>query len=335
MGDGNGWWDGSENLKKSPKSHRLGCHETKCRQVPECLKRGELRETDASHLQRENTGKLRLFNFAESAMGHTRLGPIPKTRKWNELVEQIAGPSLTGSVPTAVANISAIAAQTLDATQKGLDKAASDPGVRYAFYLLTQVALASRLPNWERALGKHGIRVSNASTVFDFTAEVQDAIDRYISKSTPGATDLSEIAQQAAGESITSLAEPRTASLFSGNTADVQKAIRSLSTQKGFGELGQRFFGRFVARFLNFYLSRVTAGSIGSPRLHDLGAIAEFNDGLRSHCDQSARIVRDFCGEWYSKTEHQKGIDLKNTSRFLTVALRKLRSELKQQRADL
>jgi hypothetical protein len=268
-------------------------------------------------------------------MGHTRLGPIPKTRKWNELVQQVAGPSLTGDVPSAAANIKAIAAQTLDAAQKGLDKAADDPGVRYTFYLLTQLALASRIPDWEGALGKHGIRVSNARTVFDFTAEVQEAIDRYIGRSPSGSTDLSEIAQQSAGESITSLAGPRTGSLFGGNSADVQKAIRSLSTQRGFGELGQRFFGRFVARFLNFYLSRVTAGSIGSPRLQDLGAIAEFNNALRSHCDQSARIVRDFCGEWYSKTEHQKGIDLENTSRFLAVALKKLRSELEQQRADL
>jgi hypothetical protein len=24
-------------------------------------------------------------------MGHTRLGAIPKTRKWNELIEQVAG----------------------------------------------------------------------------------------------------------------------------------------------------------------------------------------------------------------------------------------------------
>ena len=127
----------------------------------------------------------------------------------------------------------------------------------------------------------------------------------------------------------------RTASLFGGSSADVQNAIRSLSTKKGFGELGQRFFGRFVARFLNFYLSRVTAAALGSPRLQDLGEVAEFNDALRSHCDQSARIVRDFCGEWYSKTEYQKGIDLENTSRFLAVALKKLRSELEQQKADI
>jgi hypothetical protein len=53
------------------------------------------------------------------------------------------------------------------------------------------------------------------------------------------------------------------------------------------------------------------------------------------HCDQSARIVRDFCGEWYSKTEYQKGIDLNNTSRFLAVAFNKLRTELKQQKAEM
>jgi hypothetical protein len=123
--------------------------------------------------------------------------------------------------------------------------------------------------------------------------------------------------------------------LFGGSSDDVRNAIRSLSTKKGFGDLGQRFFGRFVARFLNFYLSRVTAASLGSPRLRDLGDVAQFNDALRLHCDQSARIVRDFCGEWFSKTVYREGIDLKNTSRFLAVAFKKLRGELDRQGSEL
>src|ERR1700688_4983069 len=99
-------------------------------------------------------------------MGHTRLGEIPKTRKWNELVRQVAGLGLTGEVATAAVKMSAIAAQTLDAAQKGLDRATDDPGVRYTFYLLTQVALASRTSDWEGALREHGISLSNDSTVF-------------------------------------------------------------------------------------------------------------------------------------------------------------------------
>jgi hypothetical protein len=267
-------------------------------------------------------------------MGHTRLGAIPKTRKWNEVVAQVAGVGLPrGDVPAAV-DMAAIAAKTLDAAQNGLDRAVNDPGVRYTFYLLTQLALAARAPDWEAALGRHGIRLATDSTVFDFTVEVQDAIDRHLRQYPSRATDLSEMAQQSAGEAITSLAGRRTESLFGGSGADVKDAMRSLSTQKGFGELGQRFFGRFIARFLNFYLSRVTAAQLGKPRLQDLGDVAQFNDALRTHCDQSARIVRDFCGAWYSKTEYEQGINLENASAFLAHAMRKLRSELEQQKAE-
>jgi hypothetical protein len=144
-------------------------------------------------------------------MGHTRLGAIPKSRKWNEVVGQITGAGLTGGVAPGPVNMGAIAAQTLDAAQGALDRATDDPGVRYTFYLLTQVALAARNPDWEDALGRHGIHLSDESTVFDFTAEVQDAIDRHIRQNPLGASDLSEIAQQSAGEAITSLVGTRTA----------------------------------------------------------------------------------------------------------------------------
>jgi hypothetical protein len=267
-------------------------------------------------------------------MGHTRLGAIPKTRKWNEIVAEVAGEGLTSGGVPAAADVAAIAAKTLDAAQKGLDRAVDDPGVRYTFYLLTQLALAARSADWEAALGKHGIRLTKDSTVFDFTAEVHDAIDRHLRQHPSRATDFSEIAQQSAGEAITSLVGSRSESLFGGSSAGVQDAMRSLSTKKGFGELGQRFFGRFVARFLNFYLSRVTAAKLGSPRLRDLGDVAQFNDALRAHCEQSARIVRDFSGAWFSKTEYEQGINPKNASGFLAVAMQKLRSELEQQKAE-
>ena len=60
-------------------------------------------------------------------MGHTRLGQVPKTRKWNELVEQIAGAGPTGDVANAAVHVAAIAARTLDAAQTGLDRAVDDP----------------------------------------------------------------------------------------------------------------------------------------------------------------------------------------------------------------
>jgi hypothetical protein len=267
-------------------------------------------------------------------MGHTRLGTVPKTQKWREIVGYFTGSNQAGDVSSLSPNVGAIAARTLDATEEGLNRATGDPGVRYAFYLMTQVALASRTSDWEDTLHKHGIQLTTGSTVFDLTAQLQDAVDRYVNRNLSGATDLSEIAQQSAGEAIARLTGTRTTSLFASSTG-VRDAVRPLSTKKGFGQLGQLFFGSFIARFLNFYLSRVTAAAIGGPRLRDLGDVAEFNRSLRAHCDQSARIVRDFCGGWYSKTEYQKGINLENTSRFLAVAFKKLRSELRQQKAEM
>ena len=70
---------------------------------------------------------------------------------------------------------------------------------------------------------------------------------------------------------------------------------------------------------------------MGAPRLENLGYIGEFNEALAIHCEESARIVRDFCGDWYSKTEHEQGIDPTNSARFLAIAVRKLKSELEHQ----
>jgi hypothetical protein len=269
-------------------------------------------------------------------MGHTRLGALPKTRKWNELLRHIAGMRSPENTADSVANdINAIAAQTLGASRKALAKVAQDSGVGYTFYLLTQVALASRTTDWETALVQHGIRLSSDSTVFDLTVELQGAIDRYLLRTQPGATDLSEMAQQSAGEALLSLAGLRTPNLFGGSSADAKNAIRSLSTKTGFGKLGQKFFGRFVARFLNFYLSRATAATLGSARVQNLGDITEFNKALELHCHESARIVRDFCGDWYSKTEYERGIELRDASKFVAVAVRKLGKELEHQRAEL
>lgn len=265
------------------------------------------------------------------AVGHTRLGNLPKSQKWQDLVRRIAGSQVSGDASSAAAYVETIAAQTLEASKAGLDNAKHDSGVLYGFYLLTQVTLASRSRNWEDNLALHGIHLSNNSTLFDLTSEIQAAIDRHVSRSSSGATDLSEMAQQSVGEALMSLADTRTASLFGGSRNEVRKAVRTLSTKKGFGELGQRFFGRFISRFLNFYLSRATAAALGGPRLPDLANVAEFNEALRTHCDQSARIVRDFCGEWYSKTAYQEGINPENASRFLAVAVRKLSSELEEQ----
>src|SRR5262245_17829831 len=114
----------------------------------------------------------------ESQMGHTRLGTVPKTQQWKDIIGLFAGTALPGGMASP-ANITAIAARTLDATEEGLERAVADPGVRYTFFLITQVALASRTTEWENKLRKFGVEITPDSTVFDLACQLHDAIDRH------------------------------------------------------------------------------------------------------------------------------------------------------------
>ena len=208
--------------------------------------------------------------------------------------------------------------------------AINDTGLIYTFFILTQIALASRKDDWQHSLTRIGIDLPEEATLHDLTTGMQGAIDDFL-YSQNRVTDISEMAQKAAGEALATLASDKSTTLFGSALSEVQTAVHDLSTKNGFSDLGQKFFGLFMARFLNFYLSRISASYINGNSFSHIGDISRFNNVLKNHCEQSAFIVRDFCGQWYSKTEYLKGISLRNTAGFIAVALKKLSAEMKRQ----
>ena len=284
-------------------------------------------------------------------MGHTRLGPIPKTRPWNVVVAAFAGGAAGGAsggaggagtaevggedaaalAPFDRERVAGVADQTLEAARGGLELAKDDPGLLFSVYLLTQVALASRESNWHQRLEGLGLHLTSDASLLDLTAEFQGAIDDWLAHRRHR-SDVSEMAARAATDALAALAAPKSQTLFGDSGEELRLAVRPLSTKVGFADLGQAFFGRFISGFLNFYLSRVTATHLGEGRLHQVGDITAFNRVLETHCRESARIVRDFAGQWYSKTQYEQGISLENTAGFVAIALSKLQEELRLQR---
>lgn len=263
-------------------------------------------------------------------MGHTRLGELPKTRKWNEIV-RLLGASDDARGDFSSAEIARIAQKTIRAARAGLEAAIDDPGLQHSFFLLTQIAVAGRSPDWVNTLAHLGIDARGTTNLFELSSRLHQAVDQKVGI---GSTDLGEVAQKAAGEALIGAGEARTALLFGNSSDELTGVLKSVSTKAGFSQLGQKFFSRFIGRFLNSYLSRATAGQLGRSRLHQLGDISQFENALQRHCDQTARIVRDFCGDWYSKTEYEEGINPENTRRFIAVAIRKIRDELKRQQVE-
>jgi hypothetical protein len=251
-------------------------------------------------------------------MGHIRLGRLPRTVKWNQVV------SLIGSG----ASTAVIALAALDASQKGLRAASQDPTLIYSVWLLTQIPLAAKGRNFSEELRQRGLEVSRQPTLMEVVGAFTDAVDAY-TRGQGTRSDLGEMAQLAAVESLTKLAGEKTRSLFGATPEDVQRAVRSLSTTKEFSALGRDFFSRFLRRYLTYFLSRELSNHVGPiQRFANIHEHSEFNRALDLYCRQAARIVKEFAGGWFSKANSEGGIDLWKARIFAYSALKKIGAEL-------
>jgi len=255
-------------------------------------------------------------------MGHIRLGSLPKTRKWAQVVGLIEGGAGTSQVASA----------TIKAAEAGLSFAASDKGVVETVWLLTQLPLAARSDDFAIALRERGFAVSDSPGLMEIVGAVADAVDARM-PNCKGRTDLGEMAQMAAVETLTEVIGERTGNLF-GTTSDiVKKAFSKLATNRQFSVFAKDFFARFTNKCMTFFLSRAVADHVGEgQRFTTLAQQADFTKALAIHCKEAARIVEEFSGGWFSKTNWETGGDIsrQDIAAFTGYAMKKLTDELKQ-----
>jgi hypothetical protein len=157
-------------------------------------------------------------------MGHVRLGALPKTRKWEQVVGLICGGAGTDQIANA----------TITAAERGLGRAAQDLGVIETVWLLTQLPLAARSADFVGALRDCGLAVSDSPGLMEIVGAVTEAIDNKM-PNCKGRTDLGEMAQMAAVETLAQVIGGRVHSLFGSTSEDVLNAFSGLATNKQFG----------------------------------------------------------------------------------------------------
>ena len=136
-------------------------------------------------------------------MGYLRLHELPRTRERDQVVDLIKRDD----------DAAEIVAASLDAADRGFRQAAEDDGVAGATWLLTQLPLAAKDPNYVERLAALGVEVSGAPSLIELVGAFTDAVDSHMRQS-GGRTDLGEMAQMAAAETLTSVLGQRTQSLF-------------------------------------------------------------------------------------------------------------------------
>lgn len=256
-------------------------------------------------------------------MGHIRLGVLPKSRKWRQVVEELR----------LGANVGTIAASAADAAEASLQSAARDPAFLHSLWLLSQIPLAARSSAFAEDLRCLGVPVPDRPSLMDVVAAFSAAVDRH-AREKGGRTDLGEMAQMAAVESLTAAVGPDLPSLFGPEPADVQRALGRFANGDRFSALAREFFARLTRRSLDYYLSRELSNHIGpGERFADDGTRALFDAALDRHCREASRIIEEFAGGWYGKTVYQReGLTPEAVRRFAPVAFKKMRAELRKRR---
>ena len=256
-------------------------------------------------------------------MGHVRLGVLPRSRKWRQVVEQLR----------IGAGVGEIAASAAEAAETSLENAVADPAFLRSFWLLTQVPLAARGPAFIQDMARLGIEVADPVSLMGVVAGLSAAVDRH-ARQQGGRTDLGEMAQMAAVESLTAVVAPTLPSLFGPGPGEVQQAIGRLASGDRFSVLAREFFARLTQRTLDYFLSRELANHIGpGQRFTDDVARSRFDNALDHHCREASRIVEEFAGGWYGKNVYQRsGLTPDDIRRFAPVAFRKIRAELQKRR---
>jgi hypothetical protein len=256
-------------------------------------------------------------------MGHQHLGTLPGSRKWRQVVHLISGG----------ADVQDVAAATSAAAEQQMADASNDPAVKHAVWLLTQIPTAARKDNFASELRRLGLRVSDSPSLLEIATAMTDAVDRYVGK-TGGRTDLGEMAQLSAVESLNAIAGRQLPDLFGATTEKTKAALGGLGTVKEFAVLARDFFSRLSRRQLSYFLSRELSQHVGvNSRFQTIREHRDFEAALDLHCREASRIIKEFSGEWFSKHTYEGGIDEAKAGRFAHIAFQKIREELRLRRS--
>lgn len=254
-------------------------------------------------------------------MGHVRLGDLPHTRKWQQVIALIEGGAGTAQIANA----------TITAAEKGFKLMGEDKGLVETIWLLTQLPLAAKSDDFGQALQNCGLEVSDSFGLMEVIGAFSDSIDKKMANN-GGRTDLGEMAQMAASETITQVIGNSIQSLFGTTTDDVKRGFSRFATNKQFSFFARDFFSRLTNKCLDYFVSRTVANHVGDGRrFRTLAQQGEFTRALGTYSREASKIVEAFSGGWFTKTNWEKnGISRQDAAGFAHVTMKKIVTELKE-----
>jgi hypothetical protein len=253
-------------------------------------------------------------------MGHTRLGTLPATKKW----KQVIGLMIEG------ASVAKVAEATTNAWRNAFATIKNDLGFREAVWLMTQMGIAGSSNDPVAHLSAIGVEVGGSSSPIEVAMALTEALDHRID-SAGKRSDFGEIAEKALVAVVTETMQSDMPTLLNSTADDIKATLGKLGTVKNFTDLSRNFFTRLTNDCLNYFISKTNAEPAVRPQSSTkMDQIAKFESALKTHCQETSVIVETFSGDWFSKNRYEGGgnIDRDTAEKFGGYALTKIQMEL-------
>jgi hypothetical protein len=210
-----------------------------------------------------------------------------------------------------------------------------DPVFVEAVWLMMCLPHVAGSPKPDDGMAAMGVRIHGEMSIPGLLAAVDGALERVQRQCDGNATDLGEIARQAALSALGDAVHSRLPGLWAPTADDVRHALAVHRSTEAGADLVQQFHARFVQRLLHFYIDRDLHRMIGPEKVSkSFSDRRDFDAALRRHCDEASLIMRGFARDWLGLHIYRDGrLPTQNdVRRFTSYSLEKLRLELTQRR---
>lgn len=257
-------------------------------------------------------------------MGHVRLGKLPRSKKWREVVGLIA----------AGADVSQVAGATLKAAEEAFDyvNVNEDEGFNQAAWIMVQLGMAAKADDPLEHLKEHGIDLTGQTSVVGIQTAISNAMDDHLEHH-GGQGDLSDLAQRALIDAVSARIRPHfEGRLFAVTPEDVRGVLSEFRKQGEFSQLSKQFFASLLNRCMDYFLSQTLSSQIGEgQRFPSTNEKSQFDKELTTHCQEASKIVEEYSGDWFSKHRYEEAGDISRESvkGFASFGMKKMTDELK------
>lgn len=263
-------------------------------------------------------------------MGHYRVGRLPRTRRWQELINAIG--AFSGASKE---DISDIANKTLDASSQVLNKLAHDQSIHLCVQFLITLSVSGQSDDVNKSLNQFGIKLAENPSKLQLSKALRLWLEKkHAIEFNP---EYVVLTRQATVDTITEWVNQKThipqGSLFPQIDLSYEP-WRAASDGTGFCELSRTFFSNFTTRYLNYFLSRTassTIKTISEREGFERGLNKSIND-ISKHAFETSKLVQSFSAGWFNKYAIGKIPSLSQIEGFVAHSLDKIREELRREK---